>query len=431
VVIEAQIPYRARLVDSLLDQLLTQLPALMVVGARATGKTTTLGRRAETIIRLDREAEAAAFVADPDAALRGLAEPALLDEWQEVPGVFGAARRAVETAPSPNRFLLTGSVRAELENETWPGTGRLVRVSMYPMTIREQLGDTESATFFDKLANGDELTVPADSPDLRGYVELALRSGFPMAALLLTGLPRRIWLESYLEDLLTHDVEQLEEPATRRRDPHRLRRYFEAYALNSGGIADHKTIYEAAGINKLTAAAYERLLVDLLIVEQIPAWTSNRLDRLAKQPKRYVIDPALMTAALRVDEEGVVRDGNLLGRVLDTFVVAQLRPEVTVSSTQPRLYHLRTRSGRQEIDLVAELAGQDLIGIEVKASASPNAQDARHLAWLRDALGERFVAGVVFHTGPRLFELDERVVAAPISVLWGGSSRSGGRRSQS
>jgi uncharacterized protein len=53
--------------------------------------------------------------------------------------------------------------------------------------------------------------------------------------LALTGALRPAWFESYLDGLLTHDVEQLEKPKTRRRDPQRLRRYFEAYALNSAG----------------------------------------------------------------------------------------------------------------------------------------------------------------------------------------------------
>jgi hypothetical protein len=76
-------------------------------------------------------------------------------------------------------------------------------------------------------------------------VELALEGGFPTAALLLSGRSRRMWLASYLQDLLIHDVAELEDPAGRRRDPARLRRYFEAYVLNSAGVADHKKIYDA------------------------------------------------------------------------------------------------------------------------------------------------------------------------------------------
>lgn len=417
--VQAQPGYRRRLVDSLLDDYLEQLPALSVTGPRAAGKTTTASRRAASVVRLDRAAEAVAFEADPDAALRGLAEPVLLDEWQAVPGVLGAVRRAVEADARPGRFMLTGSVRAELENQVWPGTGRIVRLALLPMTQREQLGALDGPTIFDRLAAGTELTVPADSPDLGGYVELALRSGFPLPALALSGRPRQAWLESYIEDLLSHDVAQLEQPETKRRDAQRLRRYLEAYALNSAGVPDHKTIYDAAGVSRATAGIYEDLLQDLLITERVPAWRSNRLKRLVARPKRYLIDPALLATALRVDAQGVIRDGNLLGRVLDTFVAAQLRPEVALSATRPRLHHLRTEEGRHEIDLLAELGGERLLGFEVKAAAAPSKADAKHLVWLRDELPDRFLAGVVLHTGPRLFELDDRIIAAPISVLWG------------
>jgi len=391
----------------------------MVVGPRACGKTTLATRRAATVVQLAAEAQAAAFAADPDAALRGLGEPVLLDEWQEVPGVFGAARRAVDADPRPNRFYLTGSARAELDNELWPGTGRFVRLAMYPMTVRERIGNSSAIPFLDKLAAGEALSVPTDPPDLRGYVDLSLGSGFPMAALMLAGRPRRMWLQSYLDDLLTHDVEELEQPATKRRDPERLRRYFEAYALNSAGVAEHRTIYDAAGIARDTALAYDDLLSRLLVVDETPAWTSNRLRRLVRTPKRYLIDAALLATALRIDVSGVLRDGDLLGRTLDTFVVAQLRPETVVAESEPRLYHLRTEAGRHEVDVVAELGGERIVGIEVKASAAPGNEDARHLRWLSDELGARFVAGVVLHTGPRLYELSDGIIAAPICALWG------------
>lgn len=416
---DATLPeYRIRLVDGHLDQLLEQLPALLVVGPRAAGKTTTMDRRASSRVQLDLDAQAAAFRADPVAALRARPEPILLDEWQNVPGVLAAVKGAVDSDPRPNRFYVTGSVHAEIENVVWPGTGRLVRVAIYPMAIREQLGRVDGSTVFDRIAAGEELIAPSDPPDLRGYVEMALQSGFPTAALELTGAARTAWLASYIDDLVTHDIEQFEKPTGRHRDPTRLRSYLEAYALNSAGLTEHKAIYDAAEINKVTAMSYERLLTDLLVVEQVPAWSSNRLRRLVRQPKRYMVDAALIAAALRLDEEGVIADGDILGRVLDTFVASQLRPEAAVSHSRPRLHHLRTEGGRQEIDLLAELGGQRVIGFEVKASAAPVAADAKHLVWLRDILGDRFLAGVVLHTGPSAFELDHRIQAAPIAALW-------------
>ncbi len=403
------------MIDPLITELLSELPALLVVGPRATGKTTTAARHAARIVRLDRADEAASFRANPDVALLDLPEPVLLDEWQAVPEVLGAVKRAVDSDNRPGRYLLAGSVRADIDTETWPGTGRVVRVPMYPLTVAEQTGNV-TQPLMDRLVGGEELVAAADTPDLRGYIDLALRGGFPEAALALSGRVRERWLESYVEQLLTRDALTLNGS----RDPTRLGRYFEAYALNSAGLADHKTLYDSAGINRKTALAYDRLLKNLMVVDELPAWTSNRLRRLVLSPKRFLIDSALLGGVLGVDAVGVMRDGNLLGRLLETFVAAQLRAEATVAAARPRLYHLRSEQGRVEIDIVAELRGQRIIGIEVKADSAPSSQDARHLSWLRDNLDDRFIAGVVLHTGPATYPLGNRIVAAPISTLWVG-----------
>jgi predicted AAA+ superfamily ATPase len=391
------------------------LPALLLVGPRATGKTTTARRYAAGIARLDRPAESAAFAADPDAALRTMPEPLLLDEWQAVPEVLGAVKRAVDDDPRPGRFLLTGSVRADIDAQTWPGTGRLVRVPMFGLTQRELAGRAAGPGFIDQLATADldAIGVPTARPDLPAYLEIALTGGFPDAALRLTGPERMAWLDSYLDQLLTRDAAGLAG-----RDPDRLRRYFEAVALNSAGIAEDKTLYDAAAIDRKTAAAYERLLVNLLVLELIPAWLTNRLSRLVKAPKRYLVDPALIGTALRLDVPAAMRDGDLLGRLLDTLVAAQLRPELALSTQRPRLYHLREKNGRREVDLLAELAAHHVVALEVKATAAPRPDDARHLNWLRDQIGDRFIAGAVLHTGPGRFALGERIFALPIATIW-------------
>jgi predicted AAA+ superfamily ATPase len=406
--------YRPRLVDSLIQRLMAELPALFITGPRATGKTTTAARYAKTIVRLDREAEAVAFRADPDAVLRGLAEPVLIDEWHLVPGVLGAVKRAVDSDPRPGRFLITGSARAAMEGELWPGTGRLIRVPMVGMAVRELNGASASAPFLDRVGDLDQLRPAPETPDLRGYVEMLLRSGFPEPALRLGPDARASWLDSYVDHVLTRDAETLEAG----RDPIRLRRYLEALALNSAGIVDETTILESAGINRKTANAYQRLLANLFVIESIPAWTTNRLQRLTLVPKRYVLDPALAAAVLRLDAGGILRNGDQLGRLLDTFVAAQIRAELAVTASRPRIYHVRQRQGRLEVDLLAELGGGRIVAIEVKAGAAPTESDARHLASLRDRAGEAFVAGVVLHTGPRAYKLGERITAVPISTLW-------------
>jgi uncharacterized protein len=409
--------YIPRLVDAVLARYVGAFPALLVTGPRATGKTTTARRHVRTRIRLDSRAEAEAFRSDPDGSLRSFAEPILLDEWQAVPDVLGAVKRAVDDDPRPGRFVLTGSVRGDLEHETWPGTGRLVRVPMYGLTVRELRGVTTGPTFVEKLAEAhlDAFALPDECPDLPAYVALGLRGGFPDAALMGDSDLRQAWLDSYLDQLLTRDAESV----AGIRDPAKLRRYFEVLALSTAGMPDARTLYDGAGIDRKTATGYDRLLANLLVMELLPAWTSNRLQRLVKTPKRYLVDPSLIGSALGLDERAVLRDGELLGRLIDTFVAAQLRPELALAPRRPRLYHLREKDGRREVDLVAELAAGDVVAIEVKTTAAPRADDARHLAWLRDTLGDRFLAGAVLHTGPRKYRLADRIYAVPICALWG------------
>lgn len=215
--------------------------------------------------------------ADADGALRGLPEPVLLDEWQEAPEVLGAVKRSVDADRRPGRYLLTGSVHARLEAESWPGTGRVTPVAMYPMTVAEALGRAPRP-LFDRLLAGEPPAPAADTPDLRGYVELALRGGFP-PTLGMDDQTAQDWLEGYVELLSTRDIEAV----SNGRDPARFAGYFEAYALNSAGLAEHKTLYDAARINRRTALAYDRLLRRLMVVDETPAWLPNRLKRLDRK----------------------------------------------------------------------------------------------------------------------------------------------------
>jgi hypothetical protein len=133
----------------------------------------------------------------------------------------GAIKRAVDDDPRPGRFLLTGSLRAELEADMWSGTGRLVRLRLYGLSEREVVGRPNGMGFIDRLAGAKaELSgLPADVPDLRGYIELAVRSGYPEPALRLSGVARQAWLDGYLDQLLTRDAENV----TGLRDPAHLR----------------------------------------------------------------------------------------------------------------------------------------------------------------------------------------------------------------
>lgn len=136
-------------------------------------------------------------------------------------------------------------------------------------------------------------------------------------------------------------------------------------------------------------------------------------------PKRFVVDSALMAAAARVGKTDTGRDADLLGRLIETFVVGEVRASAAVDVSRPLLHHLRTAAGRQEIDLLVEYDGGRVFGVEITATSAPSAADARHLFWLAEELGDKFAGGVVFHTGPARLQLRHDVVALPICALWG------------
>lgn len=133
-------------------------------------------------------------------------------------------------------------MRAELDPPA-----RLAEAPLFGMTVAEQPGRAPEP-LLGRLARGKELQVPSDPPDLRGYVELAVRGGFPEAALSLSDAARRAWIESYIDQLLTRAA-RLEET----RDSARLRRYLEAYAANSAGVPTDNAVVEAAGISRKSA----------------------------------------------------------------------------------------------------------------------------------------------------------------------------------
>jgi len=112
------------------------------------------------------------------------------------------------------------------------------------------------------------------------------------------------------------------------------------------------------------------------------------------------------------------RSADLLGRPLETFVVARLRAQATLSERRCALHHLHHHNGRHEIDVISELDTGHIIAIAVKATAAPTSRDARHLAWLRDEEGDRFVAGLVLHSGPGTIPLGDRLGAVPTCALW-------------
>jgi predicted AAA+ superfamily ATPase len=239
--------YVPRLLDTELRDVVATHPAALVVGPRACGKTTTTQRLCRSALRLDIPRVALAAHANPDVVLRGLEEPVLIDEWQVVPEILGAVKRAVDENPHPGRFVLTGSSQADLTASGWPATGRVVRLTMYPLVGRERHGDPTAPSLIDRILDSgtDTLVNPTRDWDLQDYVTEALTSGWPEAVRAEAERTRDRWLSGYIDHLATREAPLLGVA----RDPVRMRRYLQALAANTAGVPTHKLLYDAAGLS--------------------------------------------------------------------------------------------------------------------------------------------------------------------------------------
>lgn len=275
--------------------------------------------------------------------------------------------------------------------------------------------------FTSRLALGTIQFFPSmDVPiRIRDYINLALSSGFP-EALPLSNTQRSRWLSNYLHNVMSKDAI----PHRSRRDSGLAERCFEAIASTMATSTTETAIYRSVGVARDTYLTYERMLEDIDAIQLIPGWSSNHLSRLRQAPKRYVVDSALGLVAIGQNLEGIMADGDILGKVLDNFVLSQIRPEIVGSALSLKVFHLRHDSGRHEVDLLIEVPGRGVIALEIKATAAPSIDDARHLIWLKSQIGDRFIAGAVMHTGPHPFKLADKILALPIYSLWHGSGHS-------
>lgn len=382
------------------------MPAVVVTGARQTGKRTLVEelipgtRRYATLDDLD---VLDAARRDPEVLVGGPG-PVTLDEVQREPELLRAVKRAIDRDRTPGRLLLTGSANLLLMRQVSESlAGRASYLSLWPMTRREQLGLGKCGRWDELFVTPDAewrelLTAEKDTPE--DWRALARRGGFPTPALeLTTAADRRIWFDGYVRTYLERDLQDL---ASISALPD-FRRLMRAACLRMGQLVNQTELGRDVALAQPTVHRWLNLLETSYLLVRLPAYAVNRTKRLIKAPKIYWGDTGVALHLAEVDEPG--------GAHLENLVLHDLLAWRDASIERAELGYWRTSIG-EEVDFVIE-AGGKLLPIEVKATARPRLADAVHLRTFRAEYGKKARAGLLLHTGNTLEWLAPDVLAVP------------------
>ncbi len=219
--------YLPRVVDEEMQRALSTMPAVLVEGPRACGKTWTGRQFAKSAVYLDHRVSAALEAGmDPASILEGEA-PRLLDEWQLAPGVWNPMRRACDHRGVRGQFILTGSADPPDDITRHSGAGRTMRVRMRPMSLYES-GESDGGVSLGQLLEGGDCAASDAGRSLGEVLELACRGGWPQlldADSATAGDAAR----AYLQEISRTDISRVDGTE---RDPVRVQRLIVSLARN-------------------------------------------------------------------------------------------------------------------------------------------------------------------------------------------------------
>lgn len=391
--------YIPRLFDEELDFYLKCVGAVVIVGPKFCGKSTTAKRHAKTIVDLTKTQDREQYVALAKNAIENFLnmgeKPQLIDEWQIVSFVWNDIKSSIDESGTFGQYILTGSVTDNLksgsdnEKEQHTGTGRIVRKMMRTMSLYESGESNGSVSLLELKEN---VFKPSTSDKtIQDYAFYICRGGWPLAI----NQPEDIALQqaiNFYEGLVTLDLFSLNDVSLRK-DPQRARKLLRAYSRTIGSQASNELIKEDmksddGELDKDTFSKYILALQRLFVIEELEAWNPNLRSKTAIREKstRHFVDPSIATSALGVGPKGLFADMNTFGFLFESLAVRDLR--VYCDTIGANVYHYRDKLDR-EADAVIQFKDGEWALIEIKMGNQDDIDEAANkLLKLADDIDE-------------------------------------------
>lgn len=367
--------YLNRLFDSILDFSLKSIGAVVIVGPKWCGKSTTAKRYAKTIIDLMPQETRENYInmaqLSPSRFLNLGPKPLLIDEWEYVSFIWDQIKYEVDKAGKFGQYILTGSVtdrnKIDSLNTKHTGTGRIIKKMMRTFSLYET-GDSDGSVSLSDLKKGIFDTTFCNKT-IDDYAFYICRGGWPLAVI---NKNREISLQqakNFYETVVTDDIFSLKDIPLRR-DEQKARKVMRSYARNVSIAASDETLRDDCisgddSFNKDVFAKYLNALKNLYIIEELPAWNPNLRSKTAIRTKetRHFTDPSIAAAALGLSPDGLFRDTATFGLLFESLVIHDLR--VYADTIGAHIYKYRD-SKRREADAVIEFEDGTWGLIEVK-----------------------------------------------------------------
>lgn len=408
--------YKIRNMRHAVDLALKDTPVVLINGARQTGKTTLAKdiakKRGALYVTLDDHPTLEAALADPPSFIQGLGDLAVIDEVQNAPNIFRAIKASVDRDRRPGRFLLTGSANVLVLPKLGDSlAGRMEILSLYPFAQDELRG--RKSSFIDKAFATRPTLIQPNALERKILAGLVTAGGYPEVRTRKDAKRRAAWYGAYITSILQRDVRDISN-ITGLTD---LPRLLQALALRSSGLLNLADLSRTLDIPHSTLRRYMALLAATFLSTPLTAWSAHRGKRLVKAPKLHLADSGFAAHLAGIGTSAQLMSSPMMGPLMETFVVNELRKLAGWSKTQVQLYHYRTEAGR-EVDIVLEDAKGRIVGIEVKSSMAVGNSDMAGLKDLREAAGDRWVRGILLHPGLGITPFAKDIHAVPLSSLW-------------